>query len=76
MQLVHILVCFEFACDEPLEKIKPLMSGELIFEIFNLVKLFQDCRNEESVGEESHKHESNEIDRLVHTSNITQQSNY
>ena len=21
MQLVHILVCFEFACDEPLEKI-------------------------------------------------------
>lgn len=52
------------------------MCGKLIFKIFNLIKLFQYSWDEESVGEESHKHKSDEIDRLVHTSNITQQSNY
>jgi hypothetical protein len=42
MQLVRILLCFEFACDESLEKVKFLMSGQLILEVFDLIELFQD----------------------------------
>jgi hypothetical protein len=76
MQLVRILLCFEFACDESLEKVKFLMCRQLILEVFDLIELFQDGRDEESVGEESDQHEADEIDGLVHAPDVTQKSRY
>ncbi len=38
------------------------MIGELILEVFDLIELLENSRDEETMGEEGHKHKADEVD--------------
>lgn len=76
LQLVGFLMCFQLAGQNSLEKVETLVIGNLIFEVLDLVQLLKNRRDEETVGKEGHKHEPDEVNRLVHATDVTQESRY